>query len=79
MNMWGGSAMPMGKYRNIPMQQYAVLNFTCYQPNAASMDRYNENVYHLVYNKTYTEVTVYRKGRVAEDWNLIGYQGRTEY
>jgi DNA polymerase III delta prime subunit len=68
-----------GRYRDIPMQQYAVLNFTHYQPNAITLDRYDENVYHLVYIDTYTEVTVYRKGKVAECWNLIGHQGRTEF
>lgn len=70
---------PCGRYRGIPMQQYALLNFTQFKPHPDILDRYDENVYHLVHNKAYTEVTVYRKGSVAEDWNLIGHQGRTAF
>jgi hypothetical protein len=70
---------PCGRYCEIPMQQYALLNFTHFIPPPDILNRYDENVYHLVYNNTYTAVTVYRRGRVPEEWNLIGHQGRTEY
>jgi hypothetical protein len=67
-----------GRYRDIPMLQYAVLNFTANVPDQATLAKYDD-VWHLVYNNTYTQVTVYRKNRVIEVWNLIGCQGRTEY
>jgi hypothetical protein len=67
-----------GRYRRIPMKQYAVLNFTNGVPDQATIDMYDD-VWHLVYNPKYTKVVVYRKDRVTEEWDLIGYQGRTEY
>ena len=60
------------------MQEYAVLNFTNKVPNAVTRDMY-EHVWHLVYNKTYTEVTVHRKYKPPAKWQLIGYQSRQEY
>ncbi len=70
---------PCGRYRDIPMQQYALLNFTQFIPHPDILKQYDENVYHLVYNNEYTEVAVYRRGSVVEDWNIIGHQGRTEF
>jgi hypothetical protein len=68
-----------GRYTsNIPLIQYAVLNFTDEMPNQATLDMYDQ-VWHLVYNATYTKVTVYRKDQTSDVWDLIGFQGRTEY
>ncbi len=67
-----------GRYRRISMQQYAVLNFTDKVPDQPTLDTY-DHVWHLVYNATYTKVTVYRKDHTTDDWDLIGFQGRTEY
>jgi len=68
------------RYRRISMKQYAVLYFTDEVPNQATFDMY-DHVWHLVYNAgcTGTKVTVYRKDHTTEDWDLIGFQGRTEY
>ena len=68
-----------GRYRNIPMKEYAVLNFTNQVPNNETLDMYDDHVWHLVYNKMYTEVTVYRKYKPPAKWQLIGYQSRHEY
>ena len=67
-----------GRYRRISMRQYAVLNFTDKVPDQPTLDMYDD-VWHLVYNATYTKVTVYRKDHTADDWDLIGFQGRTEH
>jgi hypothetical protein len=66
-----------GRYRNIPMRRYAVLNFTDKVPDRATFDMY-EHVWHLVYNATYTQVKVYRKGLNIGNWDLLGFQARTE-
>jgi len=65
-----------GRYRRISMKQYAVLYFTDEVPNQATLDMY-DHVWHLVYNAACTKVTVYRKDHTTEDWDLIGFQGRT--
>jgi hypothetical protein len=62
-----------GRYRTIPMRQYAVFNFTDKVPDQATLDMYN-HVWHLVYNAAYTKVTVYRKDHISEDWDIIGFQ-----
>ena len=67
-----------GRYRNIPMQQYAVLNFTSQVPSDATLDMY-DHVWHLVYNEMYTEVIVHRKDKPPKKWYLIGYQSRHEF
>ena len=48
-------------------------------PTPGYSEAYDENVYRQVYNDAYMEVTVYQKGSVVEDWNLIGHQGQTEF
>jgi hypothetical protein len=68
-----------GRYRAIPMTEYVVLNFTDKVPTQRILDLYDEHVRHLVYNDGYTKVTVYRKDKTEENWDLIGHQGRTEY
>jgi len=68
-----------GRYREIPMTEYAVLNFTDKVPTQGTLDLYDDHVWHLVYNDGYTKVTVYRKDKTEENWDLIGHQGRTEY
>ncbi len=67
-----------GRYCNIPMKRYAVLNFTDKVPDQTTLDMY-DNVWHLVHNATYTNVAVHRQKHVPEDWDLIGYQGRTQF
>ncbi len=67
-----------GRYRNIPMQEYAVLNFTNEVPNDATLGMY-DHVWHLVYNEMYTQVTVHRKNKPPTKWDLIGYQSCHEY
>ena len=68
-----------GRYHGIPMQQYALLNSTSKIPTPAVLNMYDNHVYHLVYNDTYTKVTVYQKEGAITDWDLIGHQGRTEH
>ena len=70
---------PNGRYHRIPMKQHALLNFTSKIPTPAILDMYDSHVYHLVYDDTYTKVTVYQKEGAIKDWNLIGHQGRTEH
>ncbi len=66
-----------GRYRNIPMREYAVLNFTNKAPTQATLNL-DPDVWYLVYNDRYTNITIYRKDRTKEDWDMIGYQGHTE-
>jgi hypothetical protein len=70
---------PGGRYSQIRMQEHAILNFTSEVPTQETLDMYDDHVWHLVYNDVYTKVTVFRKGKFVEDWDLIGHQGRTEY
>ena len=65
-----------GRYRYIPMREYVVLNFTNNAPTQEALDLYTD-VWHLVYNDRYTNISVYRKNRTMEIWDMI-YQGRTE-
>ena len=67
-----------GRYRNIPMRNYATLNFTNQVPDDATLEMY-DHVWHLVYNEMYTEVTDHRKNRPPTKWYLIGHQSRHEY
>jgi energy-coupling factor transporter ATP-binding protein EcfA2 len=74
-----GRFQPGGRYSQIRMQEHAILNFTSEVPTQETLDMYDDHVWHLVYNDVYTKVTVFRKGKFVEDWDLIGHQGRTEY
>jgi len=55
------------RYCNIPLEEYAVLNFTNQVPDNATLDIF-DHVWHLVYNETYTEVTVHRKDKPPAKW-----------
>ena len=68
-----------GRYCAIPMTEYVVLNLTNKVPTQQILDLYDDHVWHLVYNDGYTKVTVYRKDKTEENWDLIGHQRRTEY
>jgi hypothetical protein len=71
---------PGGRYSQITMRDYALIKLTSKVPNQSVLDRYDDHVWHLVYNDLCTKVAVYRKGIPYIDaWDLIGHQGRTEH
>ena len=69
---------PGERYSEIPMREYALINFTSKIPSQSVLDSYDNHVWHLVYDDKYTQVTAHRKGKFPETWDLIGHQGRTE-